>query len=105
MNSQTTHKIIVAGGMAVVVGILAVVFTQRSQQATLVAQAPAPPTPFVTEAPAGPTADGSTTTPATGNSPADTQKMGTGTEVAPSDSQTPPNVKSPTAPSKTPTSE
>ncbi len=103
MNSETSRKIIVAGGMAVVVGALFVVFTERSHEAAQVAQTPPPPTPFVVaQAPAAPAADGS---PATGSPPADAQKMGTSTEVAPSDSQATPDVKSPTAPAKTPTSE
>lgn len=106
MNSQVAHKIIVAGGMAVVVGVLFVVFTQRSHEAAQVAQTPPSPTPFVVaQASAAPAADGSTTPPATGSPPADAQKMGTSTEVAPSDSQATPDVKSPTAPAKTPGSE
>jgi hypothetical protein len=105
MNSEVSRKIIVAGGMAVVVGALFVIFTQRSHEAAQVAQTP-PPTPFVVaQAPAAPAADGSTTPPATGSPPADAQKMGTSTEVAPSDSQATPDVKSPTAPAKTPRSE
>lgn len=53
MNSQNSRKIIVAGGMAVVVAILAVIFTLRSHQDALVAQASHTATPF-TEAPAAP---------------------------------------------------
>jgi hypothetical protein len=106
MKSEVSRKIIVAGGMAVVVGALFVVFTQRSHEAAQVAQTPPPPTPFVVaQAPAAPAADGSTTPPATGSTPADAQKMGTSTEVGPSDSQTTPDVKSPTATAKTPKSE
>jgi hyperosmotically inducible periplasmic protein len=53
MNSQNSRKIIVASGMAVVVGILAVIFTLRSHQDALVAQASHTATPF-NEAPAAP---------------------------------------------------
>lgn len=49
MNSQNSRKIIVAGGMAVVVG--AVIFAVHAHHDTLVAQAPVPPpTPFTTPA-------------------------------------------------------
>lgn len=54
MNSENSRKIIVAGGMAVVVG--AVIFAVHAHHDTLAAQAPAPPpTPF-TEVPATPAA-------------------------------------------------
>jgi hyperosmotically inducible protein len=55
MNSQNSRKIIVASGMAVVVGILAVIFTLRSHHDALVAQASQQATPF-TEVPAAPAA-------------------------------------------------
>ncbi|HTD11808.1 MAG TPA: BON domain-containing protein [Steroidobacteraceae bacterium] len=55
MNSQNSRKIIVASGMTVVIGILAVIFTLRSHHDTLVAQANPPATPFA-EAPAAPAA-------------------------------------------------
>jgi hypothetical protein len=49
MNSQNSRKIIVAGGMAVVVGV--VIFAVHAHHDTLVAQAPLPPpTPFTTPA-------------------------------------------------------
>jgi hypothetical protein len=53
MNSQNSRKIIVASGMAVVVG--AVIFAVHAHHDTLAAQAPPPPTPF-TEVPAAPAA-------------------------------------------------
>lgn len=53
MNSQKFHKIIVASGMAVVVG--AAIFAVHAHHDTLTAQAPPPPTPFA-EAPATPAA-------------------------------------------------
>ena len=50
MNSQKSRRIMVASGMAVVVGIVAVIFALRTHHDTLLAQAH-PPTPFA-EAPA-----------------------------------------------------
>jgi hypothetical protein len=56
MNSQNSRKIIVAGGMAVVVG--AVIFAVHVHHDTLVAQAPLPPpTPFTTPAAVAQTPD------------------------------------------------
>jgi hyperosmotically inducible periplasmic protein len=54
MNSNTSHKIIVAGGMAVVVGIGVVTLALRSHSVTSVAQIPAAPaaTPEIPTAPA-----------------------------------------------------
>jgi hyperosmotically inducible protein len=46
MNSQTSRKIIVASGMAAVVGIGVVTFALRSHPVTSVAQTPHPPTPI-----------------------------------------------------------
>jgi hyperosmotically inducible periplasmic protein len=43
MNSELSRKLIVAGGMAVVVGIIAVTFALRSQHPTSVAQIAQPP--------------------------------------------------------------
>jgi hyperosmotically inducible protein len=51
MNSQKSRNIIVASGMAAVVGILALIFALRTQHDTLVAPAPHPPTP-IAEVPA-----------------------------------------------------
>jgi hypothetical protein len=45
MNSQTSRKIIVAGGMAAVVGIGVAIFALRSHPVASVAQTPQPPTP------------------------------------------------------------
>ena len=45
MNSSTSRKIIVAGGMAVVVGIGVVIFALRVHSETSVAQIPHPPAP------------------------------------------------------------
>ncbi len=45
MNSSTSRKIIVAGGMAVVVAIGVVIFALRVHSQTSVAQIPHPPTP------------------------------------------------------------
>src|SRR6202030_1222436 len=45
MNSSTSRKIIVAGGMAVVVAIGVVIFALRVHSQTSVAQIPNPPTP------------------------------------------------------------
>jgi BON domain len=84
MNSQNSRKIIVAGGMAVVFGIVAAAFALRTHHDTLIARASHPPTPF-TEAPAAP---------ATGSSPADDQKVATSTESAASDGQITTDVKS-----------
>jgi hypothetical protein len=83
MNSQKSRGIIVASGMAVVVGIGAVIFALRTHHDTLLAQAH-PPTPFA-EAPAAP---------ATSSSPADDQKVATSTGFAPSDGQITTDVKS-----------
>jgi hypothetical protein len=56
MNSQNSRKIIVAGGMAVVVGV--VIFAVHAHHDTLVAQAPVPPpTPFTTPAAVAQTPD------------------------------------------------
>jgi hypothetical protein len=56
MNSQNSRKIIVAGGMAVVVGV--VIFAVHAHHDTLVAQAPLPPpTPFTTPAAVAQTPD------------------------------------------------
>jgi hyperosmotically inducible protein len=54
MNSNTSHKIIVAGGMAAVIGIGVATFALRSHSATPVAQIPAAPaaTPEIPPAPA-----------------------------------------------------
>jgi|HubBroStandDraft_1064217.scaffolds.fasta_scaffold13083_2 hyperosmotically inducible protein len=54
MNSNTSHKIIVAGGMAAVIGIGVVIVALRSHSATPVAQIPAAPaaTPEIPPAPA-----------------------------------------------------
>jgi len=58
MNSQNSRKIIVAGGMAVVVGV--VIFAVHAHHDTLVAQAPLPPpTPFTTPAAVAQTPDAS----------------------------------------------
>ena len=84
MNSPNSRKFIVAGGMAVVVGIVAVIFALRTHHDTLVAQAPHPPTP-IAEVPAAP---------ATSNSAADDQKVATSTESAASDGQITTDVKS-----------
>jgi len=46
MNSQTSRKIIVASGMAVVVGIAVVIFALRSHPVTPVAQTFYPPAPI-----------------------------------------------------------
>ena len=46
MNSQTSRKIIVASGMAVVVGIAVVIFALRSHSVTPVAQTFYPPAPI-----------------------------------------------------------
>src|ERR1035438_8946735 len=43
MNSELSRKLIVAGGMAVVVGIIAVTFSLRSHHPTSVAQISQPP--------------------------------------------------------------
>jgi hyperosmotically inducible periplasmic protein len=53
MNSELSRKIIVASGMAVVVGIIAVTVTMRSQHPTSVAQTAQPP--FVAKIPDAPT--------------------------------------------------
>jgi len=84
MNSQNSRKIIVAGGMAVVFGIVAAAFALRTHHDTLIAQASRPPTPF-TEVPAAPP---------TRSSPADDQKVATSTESAASDGQITTDVKS-----------
>ena len=56
MNSQTSRKIIVAGGMAIVV--VAGIFALRAHHDTVITQTPVtPPTPFA-EAPAAPTTPG-----------------------------------------------
>jgi hypothetical protein len=46
MNSQTSRKIIVASGLAVVVGIALVIFALRSHPVTPVAQTFYPPAPI-----------------------------------------------------------
>jgi hyperosmotically inducible protein len=46
MNAQTSRKIIVASGMAVVVAIGVVIFALRSHSVSSVAQTPHPPTPI-----------------------------------------------------------
>jgi len=84
MNSQNSRKIIVAGGMAVVFGIVAAAFALRTHHDTLIARAFHPPTPF-TEVSAAP---------ATRISPADDQKVATSTESAASDGQITTDVKS-----------
>lgn len=57
MDSQTTRKIIVAGGMAAVVGIGVVIFALRSHSAASVAQTtPAVPPPVAQMPPAAPEA-------------------------------------------------
>jgi hypothetical protein len=45
MNSQMSRKIIVAGGMAVAVGIAVAIFALRSHPVTPIAQTPRPPAP------------------------------------------------------------
>lgn len=84
MNSQNSRKIIVASGMAIVLGCVAGLFALRTHHDTLVAQAPHPPTP-IAEVPAAP---------ATSSSPADDQKVATSTEFAASDGQITTDVKS-----------
>ena len=54
MNAQTSRKIIVASGMAVVVAIGVVIFALRSHSVTSAAQTPHPPTP-IAETPEIPT--------------------------------------------------
>jgi BON domain len=83
MNSQKSRKIIVASGMAVVVGCVAGLFALRTHHDTLIAQAH-PPTP-IAEVPAAP---------ATSSSPADGQKVATSTEFAAADGQITTDVKS-----------
>jgi BON domain-containing protein len=52
MNSYTSRKIIVASGMAVIVGIGVVIFALRVHSETSVAQTPHPPTPPAAQIPA-----------------------------------------------------
>jgi hyperosmotically inducible periplasmic protein len=63
MNSELSRKLIVACGMAVVVGIIAVTFTLRSHHPTSVAQISQPPAPVAqfpdVPAPVAPTPDAS----------------------------------------------
>ena len=63
MNSGLSRKIIVASGMAVVVGIIAVTFALRSHQSSTVAQVAQPPAAVVqvpdAQVPATPTPDAS----------------------------------------------
>jgi hyperosmotically inducible protein len=56
MNSQTSRKIIVAGGMAAVVLIGVVTFALRSHPVTAVAPTPQPPPPIAQVPPAAPAA-------------------------------------------------
>jgi hyperosmotically inducible protein len=55
MNSQTSRKIIVAGGMAAVIGVGVVIFALGSHSVTPIAQIPHPPAP-IAETPAAPAA-------------------------------------------------
>jgi len=71
MDSQTSRKIIVAGGMAAAVGIAVMTFALRSHAVPAVAQTSHPPAPRA-QIPDAPAVD---------------QKVGTSTELAASDSQ------------------
>ena len=61
MNSQMSRKIIVAGGMAIAVGIAVAIFALRSHPATSIAQTPRPPAPVAQIPTAAPAAGASGT--------------------------------------------
>jgi hyperosmotically inducible protein len=85
MTTQKSRKLIVASSMAVVVGIVAVIFVLSTRHDTPVAQAALHPPTRIAEVPAAP---------ATTSSPADDQNVGTSTQLAASDGQITTDVKS-----------